>query len=125
VKLGKSSRHWSPFALLAAAAMWGDRNAADLRNEYESATLGKRAIVASRGLYETPRVGVVDDAEAVVEEAAEPIAPGSRGPAHVLCLAALDLCRVYVTQVEAWVVDGCHGPPPDPIGLIVAPSRRR
>lgn len=80
----------APFALLAAAAMWGDKDAADLWTEYEQATAGKHAIVASAGLSEAYGVGVVDDDEAAVEEVHEPLAVVEVDPVMWMILAAVD-----------------------------------
>jgi hypothetical protein len=109
VKLGRSSGRWAPFPLLAAACMWGDVDADDLWTEYEQATAGKRAIVASRGLYETYAVGAVDDDEAAAEDVHEAVAVVEVDPVMWLCLAALDQCRAYVGAVEEWAADGCRG----------------
>ena len=114
VKLGRSSGRWAPFALLAAAAMWGDADAGDLWMEYELATAGKRAIVASRGLYEAYAVGEVDDDEAAAEDVTEALAVVEVDPMMWLCLAAVDQCRAYVAAVEEWAAAGCRGRPPDP-----------
>ena len=115
VKLGRSSGRWAPFALLAAAAMWGDADAGDLWMEYELATAGKRAIVASRGLYEAYAVGEVDDDEAAAEDVTEALAVVEVDPMMWLCLAAVDQCRAYVAAVEQWAADGCRGRPPDAV----------
>ena len=41
-KLGRSSGRWAPFALLAAAAMWGGAGAGDLWMDFELATTGTK-----------------------------------------------------------------------------------
>lgn len=126
VKLGRSSGRWSPFALLAAAAEWGDLDAARLWTEYEQATAGKRAIVASRGLYAT--YGIVQASE---EEAAEGpdveevMAEVELDPMWWYALGAVDAQRAYVLEVEQWAAAGANGPPPDPGDLLADVIRSR
>ena len=125
VKLGRSSGRWAPFALPAAAAMWGDVDAGDLWMEYKMGTAGKRAIVASRGLYEAYAVGEVDDDEAAVEDVQEALAIVEVDPLLWLCLAAVDRCGEYVAAVEAWVADECRGRPPDAGAMLSQAAAHR
>ena len=104
--------------------MWGDADAGDLWMEYELATAGKRAIVASRGLYEAYAVGEVDDDEAAAEDVQEALVVVEVDPMTWLCLAAVDQCRAYVGAVEQWAADGCRGRPPDPGVFVTRPCRR-
>lgn len=119
VKVGRSSGRWSPFALLYAAATTGDREALDLWLDYERATAGKRAIVASRGLYARFGVDEVDDEEASMGEATEDWVAEVTIPADrwvVLC--AVDAQTTHLARIEEWAAAGCVGDPPDPDDTI-------
>ena len=119
VKIGRSSGRWSPFALLAAACEWGDADAGRLWTEYEQATLGKRAIVASHGLYE--RYGInqaTEDEAAEGPEVQELLVEVELDPLHWFTLGAVDAQRAYVTAVEEWAADGARGDPPCPIAQL-------
>jgi hypothetical protein len=118
VKMGRSNGRWAPFALLAAACMWGDKDAGDLWTEYETATLGKNAIVASRGLLEMYGITQAADEEAAVEEVTEPLAVVEVDPLAWLALGAVDRQRDFVRAVEEWAAAGCPGAPPDPRDII-------
>ena len=119
VKLGRSSGHWSPFALLAAACTWGDADAGKLWAEYEEATAGRRAIVVSRGLYERYGIDTSTDTDAAEGEKAEEVSGEVRlDPMWWYALGAVDGQRAYVTAVEQWAADGSRGDPPDPSRLF-------
>ena len=124
VKLGRSSGRWAPFSLLAAAACWGDADAGRLWSEYEQATAGKRAIVASRGLM--ARYGITSTTD---EEAAEGpevdqlLVEVELDPMWWAALAALDRQRQYVAAVEHWAAEGAKGEPPDPIEVLNRDAR--
>jgi hypothetical protein len=125
VKMGKSAGRWSPFSLLAAAACWGDADAGRLWSEYEQATAGKRAIVASRGLYARYGIG-----QATEEEAAEGpevenlLVEIELDPLHWYALGAVDAQRAYVTAVEVWAADGARGDPPHPVDTLTEAVKR-
>lgn len=121
VKMGKSAGRWSPFALLAAAACWGDADAGRLWTEYEQATAGKRAIVASRGLMARYGIGQATDEEAAEgPEVEEVLVDVELDPMWWYALAAVDRQRQYLTAVEEWAADGARGAPPDPSECIAS-----
>ena len=125
VKLGKSSGRWSPFSLLAAAACWGDADAGRLWSEYEQATAGKRAIVASRGLYARYGIGQATEEEAAEGPEVESVLVEIElDPLHWYALGAVDAQRTYVTAVEVWAADGARGDPPHPVDTLKEAVRR-
>ena len=121
VKIGRSRGRWSPFALLAAAACWGDAEAAELWWCYERATAGRRAIVASRGLLDRYGIGQVAEEDAAGGPEAEDVLGAVELDAmQWAALHAVDAVSVFLGAVEAWAVAGATGPPPDPVEHVRA-----
>lgn len=121
VKLGRASGRWSPFSLLAAAACWGDADAARLWHEYEDATAKRKAIVVGRGLLDEYGVDQADEEDAAEGDEAENVL--GETTIDVMAWAALhavDGVAAWLTAVEGWAVAGAVGPPPDPYDVARA-----
>ena len=127
-KFGRVGGRRSPLAMLGAAAMWGDADAARLWAKFDQATAGRKAIVMSRDLFTWFPVEQLDDEEAAKgdEEAAKgdeatDVIGEVRVDAMVWsALAAVDAADTFVMAVEAWAVADATGPPPDPVDHVRA-----
>ena len=87
---------------------------------YEYATAGRRAIVASRGLFERYGIGVVDEDDAAEgDEAENVIGEVTVEVGDWIVLVSVDATDRYIELVELWAVAGAHGPPPSARQLVL------
>ena len=118
VKIGRSRGRWTPFALLAAGVTWGDADALALWRTYETATIGRRAIVASRGLARY-QITTTDDRDAAEgPQAVDVLGEVTLDPMQWAALVALDAVPSYLTLVETWATTNPTSVPPDPVDHI-------
>lgn len=121
VKLGRSSGRWSPFALLMAAACWGDAQAAAVWHEYEVATRGRRAIVASKGLLEAFGVVEESDDDAAVVRVEDPVRVVEVDHAGWLVLVATGRAWIFLKLLERWAAAGYVDRQPEVVDAFVEP----
>lgn len=124
VKMGRGDS-LTPFALLGAAAVWGDADARDLWLEYERATAGRHAIQCSPGLMAFYGVTEVTDEDAAAPEAEHVVASVEVDVMDWVALVELHAADRYVMAVEQAVADGYPPPEARAVVLEVLAERRR
>ena len=117
VKITKSTTSVTPFALLGAAAVWGEVDARDLWLEYEAATAGRHAVQASPGLYGYYEITEATDQDAAAPEAEHVVASVEVEMMEWVALVELHAVDRYVMAVERAVADGY--PPPEARAVLL------